>query len=1122
VTVEYENVEDYILCDFAVEGSCESLIETAVTSPGQITFTMPDCAVSVFSYYEPISLSQLDNFCQWRAPGAPSFATSSNYYTSYTYKVQKPGSNEWTEFAEDDWNNDFLFDVAGSWNYYVELTNGYGTFVSAEMSFAVVAAPEIVGISGYNEYCEHNDILLNVEYQPDDGSTSGSIQWYKDGEPLNSETLEYLIINDCSLGDAGFYMVIYTNDYCQYRSAPYEVTVHPLPEVAWVEPEDGAMITGSIELQATPEGGTFYYLNSAGTSGEWEEITGNTFTFPEVGQYALKYYYEDENGCANESEVRTVNVGREVHLIDGTGGTLSLSGTQTIFMPGDPVVVNGTPNDCMHITDITVYKTGDHSVMVTSSFDDYSGECTFEMPEYDVDVVAGWGTNRHHIDYSGFVTGFSIIACGIDLYLNFDYIPEGSILVGISVRGSCESDIPLTINAGECWFTMPDCDVEVSSGCQTITIANISNFCQWQAPGVPDFNIFSEYYTSYTYKVKKPGSTEWIDFNDDDWADGNNFDVAGVWTYCVALTNDYGTFESEQKTFEVYDVPESIAISGETDYCEGGTITLTAVPDPADFDLSSGTFTWYQGDMELSDIAGPELTIVNCSTDHAGSYTVSYMVGDNLCQFETDPISVNIAEIPEVYFVEPVNDTIVALNTGSLALLAYPEGGTYAYEDPETGDIVELTGNTFTFPGVGSFELTYSYTNDGGCTGETSITVNVGYQATIVTSADSPEHEMYLDNDSNTNIYLPNETVTFRFFNDDCYTLDIITVSGSEMEEHFYASSGIDYITFPMPDYDVTITPDWTAEDFHISYYMNYQGIDYDPGPGYGNCGSEFTFNFTPVEDGFILISLDITAGDNDVDFAISGDNTATFMMPTHTIIVEGKYRKINLELDDICLGNAPGVPSCNVNEYDNSNYTVQYFVKNPEATDWTEYSSADWENSNNFNVAGTWEYKVQLTNYYGVFESETKTFEVYDAPESIAISGETDYCEGGTITLIAVPDPADFDLSSGTLTWYQGDMELSDIAGPELTIVNCSTDQAGSYTVTYTVGNNLCQFETDPVTFTVSEVPETYFVEPANDTIVALSTGSLALLAYPEGGTYSYEDPETGDIVEFTDNTFT
>lgn len=367
--------------------------------------------------------------------------------------------------------------------------------------------------------------------------------------------------------------------------------------------------------------------------------------------------------------------------------------------------------------------------------------------------------------------------------------------------------------------------------------------------------------------------------------------------------------------------------------------------------------------------------------------------------------------------------------------------------------------------------MTYSYTNDGGCTGETSITVNAGYQATIVTSADSPEHEMYLDNDSNTNIYLPNETVTFRFFNDECYTLNKITVSDSEMEEDFFASLGIDYITFPMPNYDVTITPDWTAEDFHISYYMNYQGIDYDPGPGYGNCGSEFTFNFTPVEDGFILISLDITAGDNDVDFEISGDNTATFMMPTHTIIVDGKYRKINIELDDICLGNAPGVPNCNVNGYDNSNYTVQYFVKNPEATDWTEYSSADWEDSDKFNVVGTWEYKVQLTNYYGSFESITLNFKVkspIEGLESISLEVDDDYIwDGETAYFSVVASPNTYNFN-GTFKWYFKQYEWDDYelltttTTPSYYIENCWIDDDGYYMVIYYPGTESeehCEF---------------------------------------------------------------
>jgi hypothetical protein len=995
----------------------------------------------VFSYYEPISLGQLDDICQWQAPGVPGFATLADYYTSYTYKVQKPGSSEWIDFTEDDWNNSYLFDVAGSWKYRVELTNDYGTFVSAEMIFAVADAPKSIAISGYHETCENSYLLFEVIKTPAEAFLSGSIQWYKDGVELTSETSNQLFINGY-LFETGTYTVTYTTGYCQLESEPFEFTVYPLPEVAWVEPEDGvtvAMSTESIELQATPEGGTFYYQDPAGTSGALEEITGSTFTFPAVGQYYLAYEYVDDNGCANWIGDRIINVGSEVHLIEGEGGTLQNNTMETVLMPGDGVDISAIADDCMHVTSITVYKTDDHSVTVTSTTDEY---IIFTMPDHDVDVVAEYEVNNHYIHYMSApnITGPFDADCGTTVSLDYNNIPDGYILTEFIADGSCETYIPLSfdVGAGECTFTMPDCDVDVTASYEPILLDDVSEFCQWDYPGAPHFNTSS--YDTYYYNVKKPDGS-WYVFNDFDWEDGDNFDMSGVWAYCVVLTNEYGTFRSEQNTFMVYAAPKSITLEAETSYCEGDIITLNVVPVPEDFDFEGCEFTWNQNDMPFDNTTTPTLTVY-ASTDMAGSWNVEYIpqggTSGSACSFTSEYLDISVSEMPNVGFALPQQlDTTVYVGTGSLELQASPAGGIFSYEDNNTGEVTELTDNIFTFPGTGEYTVTYTYTNEGGCTVDNYRIIHVGYQVTI----EDDKYQLYLDNGSTVCNYMPDETVTVVLVNSSgCYTINGMTVEYNDVLINEPVSASTVSLSFTMPESDVTLTPNWTPQTHNITYQYTPTTVPNltISGPSTAACDSEVTITYKTNVAGYILISLtanNIYGIPVDVVPCVPDQaNKRKFTMSDGDVTVNGTYQAIELEqLSDVCMGDAPGTPEFNITAESYTSYA--YKVKKPGTTNWINYTADDMEDPDKFDVAGTWQYRVDITNPYGTFQSEEMSFVVkslIEGLESIAIDGpiEVSNKDDINLTVVATPDTYSF---NGTFDWYLDGSFIVSTATPSL-----------------------------------------------------------------------------------------
>jgi len=408
-----------------------------------------------------------------------------------------------------------------------------------------------------------------------------------------------------------------------------------------------------------------------------------------------------------------------VHLIQGTGGDLFIdnaksNGPNAAFYPGEDVTITSVANACQHITGMTIYKTGDHTVIVPSTFNATTGECTFVMPAYDVDVVATWAGNIHNITYTWTPTGVTNLnisgpataQCGNTVTVTYKSNVAGYILVNLNATSTCGTVTvePFTPNQNnKRKFTMPDCDVTVNGTYQAIELEQLPDVCQFQAPGAPEFNITAANYTGYVFKVKKPGTTSWSSYTAADMENGDKFNVAGTWTYRVDITNAYGTFQSAPMTFQVYAAPKSIAITGNQYCCDGDSIVLTAVGTPSNVTLN-GTFEWKKGNTVVATTNVPKYKKEPITTTDAGVYTVTYAPNTNsntpLCEFTSEPYMVNVATLPN----KPLIHLLDAENPicyNSSVTVAWDHGVLHTWEYQyqwykvlENGDLEEIAGAT--------------------------------------------------------------------------------------------------------------------------------------------------------------------------------------------------------------------------------------------------------------------------------------------------------------------------------------------------------------------------------------------------------------------------------------------
>ena len=863
------------------------------------------------------------------------------------------------------------------------------------------------------------------------------------------------------------------------------------------------------------------------------------------------------------------------YCIDGELGSIRLKSgssytlTQNDCLPGNAVEFMVTPEEYYAIARVKVMKHGTDEELLSIEAEDIADDLgSFLMFGCDVDIIGEWIGGEHGITYQWTpenVAGLEVAGPDVANYKNyvtFNYATSvsGYILTDLAVQsGSTSLTVtPLTPDqAGMRQFMMPADDVVVTGTWLEIELEQLADVCQNHAPGIPSFEP-SAGITSAELQVKKPGTDSWVALADNEWIEGAYFDLTGTWQYRVEIINEYDTFHSISKTFQVYEAPLSIAIEGDAAICEGGNLSLSVITIPENTNMN-GSFQWYKDGTPLSKYTRFQLTIENVTADDAGSYSAVYTVmgsptnanpnGELLCQFEAEAYDVTVNPLPEITWMQPSADTAVSLVTASLELQATPEGGTFYYLKQGNEERTEITGNTFTFPEVGEYELVYSYVDEYGCASEASVNAEV-----------KQHHFIYYQENGNTNFpdnytitgaseFTDGETTLLYAHQDDevtvtvevpdCNHLTGISIftqgdDGSPFCILDWVNPSTNTFTITMPaqngdgiPYYVTVNATWAPNEHNITYQYTPSGITglNITGPAFGNCGSEVTVSYKTNIYGYILTQLTAKCGNDNIDlFPLSPnqDGKRQFTMPDGAVTVIGTYQAIELELlPNVCQYQAPGVPAFNITS---SNYTSYLFsVKKPgNNSGWTTINdNSYWENGNNFDVAGSWQYRVEITNGYGTFRSNARDFQVYEAPQSIAIDGETAICEGGDLVLTVVPTPDDA-VMNGQFQWYKDGNLLPNNTRSSLAIDNVIADNAGSYSATFMVGDDLCQFETEAFAVNVNPLPEVAWVQPSNDTndtiVLSVMTETLQLEATPAGGSFTYttaDAPETPITIE-------
>ncbi len=365
---------------------------------------------------------------------------------------------------------------------------------------------------------------------------------------------------------------------------------------------------------------------------------------------------------------------------------------------------------------------------------------------------------------------------------------------------------------------------------------------------------------------------------------------------------------------------------------------------------------------------------------------------------------------------------------------------------------------------------------------------------------------LLLDNGEAVNTYKPGQDVTVTITAPQCMSLLNLYVYAAEdhntIIETFTADDMEDgTITFVMPACDVDIYAEWIGNDHEItvtyvcatnpSIMTNMPDLITTNPAGTALCGDLVTIYYQHPE-GYILTELTATPNCQVSTPYITPNSTyCTFNMPDNDVAVNGRYVYIITgDVEDICqwqpLGHVPN-EVCTLS----SPHTHTYYFQKPGTSNWLVLSEEQMMDGNTFDTPGTWQYYAAFHNQYGTFTAKPKSFQVYAAPQSIAIEGNQYNCEGDSIVLNVVPTPANA-VMTGTFVWFKDGEELMETTEPKLVINPIAKADAGLYNVVYTPATDAtADQETEPVCeFTLEEGYPVNVASLPNNPIVRIKDG--------------------------------
>ncbi|QQS29315.1 MAG: T9SS type A sorting domain-containing protein [Sphingobacteriales bacterium] len=421
--------------------------------------------------------------------------------------------------------------------------------------------------------------------------------------------------------------------------------------------------------------------------------TGQTVEVCDAGTYSVTV--TDINGCTSTAEISvTVNPLPTPEITaDGAtsfcdGGSVELDAGEYSSYQWNALGGNATTQT------ITTTEAGTYSVTVTDA-NGCTGVDNIEITIYDLPVVSVDGVTQV---CEGGTLNFS--ASGGNAYTwvgpndfssssdnvtitNAEASMSGTYTVTVSNENGCTSEYEVEVLVN----TAPDAQIT-------------GNFVVCQDD---DLTLVATGGTTYSWSGPNGYSSTGATLV------RTNFDATMVGTYSVTVSDNIGCSAETSVTVSISGSGFTVNVTGNTNTCIGGSISLTASA------VGAVSYSWLGPDGFVS--SGASFTRLNATAGMSGIYTV-FVTNANGCVI-TATREVTVSSTTAI-----VTGTTNVCVGGSINLIA-SGGNTYQWSGPggfsSTGHSILRTNANTTMSGV--YSVTVS--NALGCTGTANITVTV-------------------------------------------------------------------------------------------------------------------------------------------------------------------------------------------------------------------------------------------------------------------------------------------------------------------------------------------------------------------------------------------------------------
>jgi subtilisin family serine protease len=414
-------------------------------------------------------------------------------------------------------------------------------------------------------------------------------------------------------------------------------------------------------------GGSVTLTASAGSSYAWSNgATTQSISVNASGNYSVTV--TNANGCTSSaSQGVTVNALPTVSISADGATTFCAGGSVTLTASAGSSYSwsNGTTTQS-----ISVNSTGNYSVTVSDangcSANASQGVTVNELPS--VSIIADGATT--------FCAGGSVT---LTTSAGSSYAwSNGATSQSISVNATGNYSVTVTDANG--------CSANASQGVTVNALPTVSI----SADGATTFCAGG----SVTLTASAGSSYAWSN-----GATTQSTSVNSTGNYSVTVTDANGCSANASQGVTVNTLPTvSISADGATTFCAGGSVTLTA--------SAGSSYLWSNG-----------ATTQSISVNASGNYSVTVTDANGCSANASQGITVNA--LPSVS--AGIYSSVTTLSN-AVSLVGTPAGGTFT----GTG----VSGNSFnpSVAGVGTFTLTYNYTDGNGCSNSalSSITVTPG------------------------------------------------------------------------------------------------------------------------------------------------------------------------------------------------------------------------------------------------------------------------------------------------------------------------------------------------------------------------------------------------------------